>query len=148
MGSKVVEEIGFEKIRKQQSIIQELRVVILDGLRVAGVCSSPKSGPSIDRLAELQRIKDSCVRLTDLDLSYSLIEPWSEVIAICEQIPSLKALKVGWVKSSVLDRYSLILTNAADRTGFESSKNLAHKKAVKASRADRYCGNCHLMTVC
>lgn len=93
---KVAEEVGFDKIRKQQAQLKELKFVILDGLRILR--------PEVRRIAKnddesgwpqgATDIKDACPKTYELDLSRNLFEEWREVAAICEQLHRLESLRV------------------------------------------------------
>ncbi|KAI9890725.1 MAG: hypothetical protein M1814_003655 [Vezdaea aestivalis] len=91
-GGKVVEEIGFDKIRQQQSRLEDLRVVMLEYLCVSGV-RSPASPLSLE--AELEQISQTCPRIIDLGLSFNLLEDWFLVLLICRQLPRLKSLRIS-----------------------------------------------------
>ena len=84
MGRKTVEEVGFEKIRQQLAILNELKIVLLDGLCLA----TPRDDP------ELAKIRETCPKIQELDLSRNLFERWEEVVKICEQLEELRSLKV------------------------------------------------------
>lgn len=87
IGPKKVEEIGFEKVRKQMAMLSELRIVLLDGLCINGVKSRP-------RLENFDLIKDQTLRIVELDLSRNLLEEWATVVGICTDLKCLKTLKV------------------------------------------------------
>lgn len=90
---KVVEEVGFEKIRKQLAELQELKVVLLDGLRIAGVLAY--DGQDESRYSEeLQKIERTCPKITELDLTRNLIHRWRDVHDICKQLKKLRSLKL------------------------------------------------------
>lgn len=90
---KIVEEVGFEKIRKQLAELQELKVVFLEGLRIAGVLASGSHDqPLYDD--ELQKICQTCPKITELDLTRNLIHRWVDVHDICTQLKKLKTLKL------------------------------------------------------
>lgn len=93
ISGKVVEEVGFDKIRKQLAELQELRIVILDGLRIIGISSSYDQSYDSDNDAA-QEICRTCPKITELDLSRSLLSQWRDVWAICNQLKSLKRLKL------------------------------------------------------
>ncbi len=94
ISGKTVEEVGFEKIRKQLAILQELRFVILDGLCIAGVESSPGVKTSKERL----QIRSQALSIIELDLSRNLLEEWSDVVGICSALRSefLRRLKLEY----------------------------------------------------
>lgn len=93
ISGKVVEEVGFDKIRRQLAELQELRIVLLDGLRVAGVLSSYEQ-PESQVLEAAQEIATTCPKIEELDLSRSLLSSWLHVWDICNQLKGLKKLKV------------------------------------------------------
>lgn len=90
---KVVEEVGFEKIRKQLAELQELKFVLLDGLRLAGVLTEHRNDSSKYH-EELQKIGQTCPKITELDLSRNLLERWQDVQDISRQLTKLKSLKL------------------------------------------------------
>ena len=96
ISGKIVEEVGFEKIRKQLAELQELRIVLLDGLRIAGLSAQPWSLSSGDAewLDELDHIAKACPSITELDLSRNLLESWIDVVGICRALPNLRVLKL------------------------------------------------------
>lgn len=93
ISSKVVEEVGFDKIRRQIAELQELRIVILDGLCLAGVLSSYDQAH--DQVQESAgQIAATCPKIVELDLSRNLLSRWRDVWEICNQLKHLKRLKV------------------------------------------------------
>lgn len=93
ISGKVVEEVGFEKIRKQLAELQELKIVLLDGLRVSGVLSCEEES-SKKRQEELERIETACPKIVELDLSRNLLRQWVDVYDICRQLKQLSSLKL------------------------------------------------------
>lgn len=93
ISGKVVEEVGFDKIRRQLAELQELRIVLLDGLRVVGILPSHSQdhGPESDAA---QQIGLTCPKITELDLSRSLLNRWQDVWDICNQLKHLKGLRL------------------------------------------------------
>jgi hypothetical protein len=100
ISGKEVEEVGFDKIRKQLAELHELRIVLLDGLcirRPVGedtkrAWSEYGTAPQQPSLSD---IRDVCPKIAELDLSRNLFEDWSEVVSICEQLNNLKSLRAG-----------------------------------------------------
>ena len=94
ISGKLVEEVGFEKVRRQQAILQELRVVVLDGFRVAGLHSKGSNlrVESKEWQTHVGEIAETCPKVRELDLSRSLIERWVDVIGICSALPDLRRL--------------------------------------------------------
>ena len=93
---KVAEEVGFDKIRKQLAQLEELKFVILDGLRMwrPEVRQSSRSDDELEWLPGATDIKASCPKTYELDLSRNLFEEWREVASICEQLDRLRSLRV------------------------------------------------------
>lgn len=93
ISGKVVEEVGFERIRKQQAILNELKIVLLDGLRI----ESTGIQAEIERLGA--KIASTCPNITELDLSRNLFEHWKDVAEICGPLTKLRILKARYVRS-------------------------------------------------
>ncbi|RAL12452.1 putative tubulin-specific chaperone [Aspergillus homomorphus CBS 101889] len=91
--SKVVEEVGFDKIRRQLAELQELKIVLLDGLHVAGVLGHLATPEEVE--AAYDEIERTCPKITELDLSRNLLTSWRDVARICERLKLLKSLKLG-----------------------------------------------------
>jgi len=109
ISGKVVEEVGFEKIKQQLAAFQELRIVLLDGLCVAGLGNTawPWFGALEESLREptqngyldcWDKVKDTCPNITELDLSRNLLEAWADVVVICRGLQNLEILKVKYVR--------------------------------------------------
>jgi hypothetical protein len=88
---KVAEEVGFDKIRKQLAQLEELRIVILDGL---AMCRPEVRGGAWMERADATDVRDACPKAVELDLSRNLFEEWREVADICAQLERLKNLRV------------------------------------------------------
>jgi tubulin-specific chaperone E len=87
ISGKVAEEVGFDKIRRKLANVGELKIVILDGMRVAYA-----SGPEGEK-----PIRETCPRITELDLSRDLLTNFGEVVDICAQLPDLRSLRIKYV---------------------------------------------------
>ncbi|KAK4980803.1 hypothetical protein LTR66_010356 [Elasticomyces elasticus] len=74
ISGKEAEEIGFEKIRRQQAHLQNLRIVVVDGMRIA-MFDRGAGGDALD-------IRQTCPSVTDLDLSRNLLETWSDKLVL------------------------------------------------------------------
>lgn len=95
----MVEEVGFDKIRKQLAELQELRFVLLDGLRISGVL--PSYDQPEDKVCQsVQDIAATCPQIKELDLSRSLLTSWRDVWHICAQLKKLRKLKLKSVPLS------------------------------------------------
>lgn len=98
ISGKVVEEVGFEKIREQLARLYELQIVLLDGLCIAGVLSDATAQQESRWLQEVERIGKTCPQITELDLSRNLIETWAEIEGVCTALPKLKSLRIKCVR--------------------------------------------------
>lgn len=92
ISGKVVEEVGFDKIRKQLAELQELRIVLLDGLCVAGAL--PHAAEQEETEQARREIRQICPKITGLDLSRNLLTSWTEVQGVCDQLEGLNSLKL------------------------------------------------------
>ncbi|KAI9770510.1 MAG: hypothetical protein M1835_006543 [Candelina submexicana] len=95
IGGKAVEEVGFEKISQQLAMLTELRIVLLDGRCVAGVLSTVRGGGGNGWFRKLHEIGQTCPKVSELDLSRSLLERWQDVEGICNALKALKTLKLN-----------------------------------------------------
>ncbi|EHL01251.1 putative Tubulin-specific chaperone E [Glarea lozoyensis 74030] len=84
ISGKVAEEIGFDKIRRQQAQLHRLTVVLVDGLRI-------NTAEKTDSF-----IKKTCPRVSELDLSRNLFEDFETVLRICGELDSLTTLRINW----------------------------------------------------
>jgi hypothetical protein len=82
ISGKVAEEVGFDKIRQQLSQLHELRIILVDGLRIN--CAE-RNGSTI---------KNVCPKIVELDLSRNLFEDWEEVAHICRELDNLQSLRL------------------------------------------------------
>lgn len=83
ISGKVVEEVGFDKIRRQLARVEDLRIVILDGMRI-GVAVGEGEGA----------VRETCPRITELDLSHSLFVDFEAPVRICEELRELRSLRL------------------------------------------------------
>lgn len=84
ISGKTVYEVGFDKIRMQLRQLSELRIVLVDGMRVNKASSSDR------------KIQDVCPRIVDLDISRNLFESCEQIIAICGALDKLKSLTLKY----------------------------------------------------
>ncbi|KAH8883993.1 RNI-like protein [Thozetella sp. PMI_491] len=90
ISGKVAEEVGFEKIRRKQAQLSELKVVILDGAKV--VSPYPVGGAGKEKT---QTIRDTCPKVTDLELSRNLFTRLGTVVEICSELEHLRTLRIN-----------------------------------------------------
>ena len=88
---KIAEEVGFDKIRKQLAQLEELKIIILDGLLI---WRPDARGEEWMKREALSDVADACPKAIELDLSRNLFEEWREIAAICEQLTRLRSLRV------------------------------------------------------
>ena len=94
ISGKVVEEVGFERIRQQQAVLQNLRIVLLDGLFLSRI--TLKRHDSAATAAAQEAVAQTCPDLVELDLGWNLLETWTDVAEICLPLKSLQVLKARY----------------------------------------------------
>ena len=123
ISGKEVEEVGFDKIRKQLAKLHELRIVLLDGLCMsqpvdpetktawlAGDISAPPNSTAAE-------ILKTCPKIAELDLSRNLFEDWVEIVFICQKLSNLRDLRLEWVSPSfsISKTFALTLSCSGNR---------------------------------
>lgn len=81
-----MEEVGFEKIRRQLAELQELRVVLLDGACIAAVDSD---------------LDEQNLKIIELDLSRNLLESWHDITDICSSLHYLQSIRLEYVHKTL-----------------------------------------------
>jgi tubulin-specific chaperone E len=109
ISGKVVEEVGFERIRQQQAVLQNLRIVLLDGLCVLGI-TLDRHDPNA-RVAAQEAVAQTCPDLFELDLGWNLLETWADVAEICLPLKKLQVLKVRYGLDTCAKLSSRLNTN-------------------------------------
>ncbi|KZF26408.1 putative tubulin-specific chaperone [Xylona heveae TC161] len=102
ISGKVVEEVGFDKIRQQLAQLNELRIVLLDGLNISGILLNGRYGEPEERERMVRLISETCPKIVELDLSRNLLEHWQDVADICRALPMLRSLRVNGNRFGVL----------------------------------------------
>lgn len=97
-GGKVAQEMGFDKIRKQQSKLEDLKFVILDGMRISRARDEGEG-----------KISEICPSITQLDMSRCLWESMDGVVEVCGELPNLRKLALRY--ETFLELRSWMLTN-------------------------------------
>lgn len=82
ISGKAAEEVGFDKIARQQAQLENLRIVVLDDMRI-GHEDHPKD-----------LVPQTCPSITNLDLGRNLFETLGEIASICAGLDKLKSLKL------------------------------------------------------
>lgn len=96
-GSKVAEEVGFDKVWKKLAQVKDLRTVILDGLRIA-----------VAKTTADESIAETCPSIVHLDLSRNLFETIGPVVDICSELRGLRRLSINGNRfRNILDDESL-----------------------------------------
>jgi tubulin-specific chaperone E len=98
ISGKVVEEVGFERIRQQQAVLQNLRIVLLDGLCLSGI-TLERHNPAATAAAQ-ETVLQTCPNLVELDLGWNLLERWTDVAEICLPLKKIQVLKARYVLES------------------------------------------------
>jgi tubulin-specific chaperone E len=94
ISGKVVEEVGFERIRQQQAVLQNLRIVLLDGLCLSGITLN-RHNPGATAAAQ-EAVVQTCPDLVELDIGWNLLETWTDVAEICLPLKKLQVLKARY----------------------------------------------------
>jgi hypothetical protein len=96
ISGKVVEEVGFERIQKQLSVLTDLKIVLVDELVVSGVA---RRGASRDEIRQAQfELAQTCPNIVELDIGWNVIETWQDVADICQSLKKLKILKASGLR--------------------------------------------------
>ncbi|EXJ68238.1 uncharacterized protein A1O5_08853 [Cladophialophora psammophila CBS 110553] len=96
ISGKVVEEVGFERIQKQLSVLTDLKIVLVDELVVSGIARRGASRQHI-RNAQLE-VERTCPNIVELDLGWNVIETWRDIVDMCIPFRKLKILKAGGLR--------------------------------------------------
>lgn len=96
ISGKVVEEVGFEKIQKQLSLLAELRIVLADELTVFGVARRDATTQEIEDAQ--QELSKTCPSIAELDIGWNPIETWQDVAYMSRPFKRLKILKASGLR--------------------------------------------------
>ena len=127
--------MGFEKIRNRLAELDELRIVLLDGLCVYKPLdkrlsdTKDLSAPEIEAIyTKATDVKTVSPRIVELDLSRNLFEDWREVAAICAQLEQLRSLRADG------NRFRQCLLTPSEgkyfRSVFEGTKSLSLEETL------------------
>lgn len=82
--NKVAEEVGFDKIHRQQAQLSELKIVIVDSSRIVSACAEGD-----------EPISQTCPKIIELDLSRNLFREAGTVVDICSELSTLRSLRLN-----------------------------------------------------
>lgn len=85
ISGKLVQNVGFGKIHEEQSQLNALKYVLVDGARIKTAETKERS------------VKDTCPDIFELDLSRNLFDDFEEIIKICSSLQKLRALRLKYV---------------------------------------------------
>ncbi|CAO3577068.1 unnamed protein product [Absidia cylindrospora] len=85
LSGKEVENVGFDKIQKEQSQLSDLKVVGLSDMNIVTD-------------GEDQAITKANLSIEDIDLSKNLINDWTTVASITSQLPCLSMLRLNHIR--------------------------------------------------
>jgi hypothetical protein len=85
ISGKVVEEVGFDKIREQQAQLHELKIVLVDGMKITGTAYDARMYASISIV---------CPKILELDLSRNLFENLWGIVEIIRNLGDLRKLRL------------------------------------------------------
>lgn len=90
ISGKVAQEMGFDKIWRKQSRLKEMKIVILDGLRVA----MARGDGDVDDDGDVATVAGTSPKIAELDLSRNLFERFGPVLDICRDLKDLQKLSI------------------------------------------------------
>lgn len=97
ISGKQAEEVGFEKIARQQAQLQNLKIAVLDGLLIRSSIEEISRRNSIVNVNKAESIEEICPNITELDLGRNLFESLEEIASICAELDILLSLKLEYV---------------------------------------------------
>ncbi|ETN44738.1 uncharacterized protein HMPREF1541_10408 [Cyphellophora europaea CBS 101466] len=95
ISKKKVEEVGFDKINEQMSHLENLKVVLLDQLKVSGLT---KSVVKADVQAARTELAETCPNIIELDVGWNPIEDWNDILLTCSALKKLRTLKASGLR--------------------------------------------------
>jgi len=102
ISGKVVEEVGFDKIRKLLARVEDLKIVILDSMRIVSAVGGGDDG----RFGAMT-VAETCPKIVELDLSHNLFVDFSPLVDVCSQLPDLRSLRLKYVSAHAAFLYGL-----------------------------------------
>jgi tubulin-specific chaperone E len=83
-GTKIAEEIGFQKVANQQAQLANLSVIVVDGMGIEGG----------DKIESPELIGETIGKVRELDLSRNLFTDLEDIAKICIGLKNLRTLKL------------------------------------------------------
>lgn len=83
ISGKVVHEVGFDKVRMQLKKLDQLKHVVLDGMRIV------RAKDDTD-----ENVRDICPRIQSLVMRRNLFYTQVEILNICRDLRSLQSLDI------------------------------------------------------
>lgn len=93
ISGKTVEEVGFDKIRKQLSHLADLKIVLVDGLNVSAVAD----GTTSTKFAQ-EELGEVCPSITELDIGWNPFETWQDVVNVVVPFGKLRIFKTSGLR--------------------------------------------------
>ncbi|GFP52341.1 tubulin-specific chaperone E [Trichoderma asperellum] len=93
ISGKVAQEMGFDKIWRRQSRLKELKIVVLDGQKVA----MARSDGDVNDEGLAATIAETAPKVVELDLSRNLFERFGPVVDICRDLKDLQKLCIKFL---------------------------------------------------
>ena len=122
ISGKTVEEIGFDKIMKEQAALEKLRFAVLDKLNLKGIVDDHCLRHRVfEAQVELQRL---CPDVIELEISWNLLETWQDLVDIVAAFPQLRVLRAWYGTNYLVQAYviSPLQWFTTKRSGFESTR--------------------------
>lgn len=99
ISGKVVEEVGFDKIRSRLARVEDLKIVILDGMRVSSTAAMGLSDGRFDSMT----VAETCPKIIELDLSRNLFDNFGLLVEVCGQLADLRSLRIKCVSFTTVN---------------------------------------------
>jgi hypothetical protein len=101
ISGKVVEEVGFDKIRKQLAQVHALKIVILDGMRIVSVRDEATDGP--------KGVGETCPSIVELDLGRNLFTGMEVAVGAAKELKGLRSLRLKYALLFIFSSHVIFL---------------------------------------
>ncbi|KAL6908697.1 hypothetical protein GGI43DRAFT_393406 [Trichoderma evansii] len=91
ISGKVAQEMGFDKLWRRQSRLSEMKMVVLDGQKVA----MARSDDDMNDEGLAATIAETAPKIVEMDLSRNLFERFGHVVDICRDLKDLQKLCIN-----------------------------------------------------